>query len=41
MDKWKDLELSKMKSGGNRQAKEFFTQQIDWQAIIFIITNYR
>lgn len=27
MDKWKDTELEKMKVGGNRKAKEFFSQQ--------------
>ena len=30
MDKWKDLELEKMKVGGNRQAKEFFASQPDY-----------
>jgi ADP-ribosylation factor GTPase-activating protein 1 len=30
MDKWKDLELEKMKVGGNRQAKEFFASQSDY-----------
>jgi hypothetical protein len=31
MDKWKDAELSKMRVGGNRQAKEFLSNQSDWQ----------
>ena len=31
MDKWKDAELSKMRVGGNRQAKDFLTSQPDWQ----------
>lgn len=30
MDKWKDLELQKMKVGGNKKAKDFFNSQPDW-----------
>lgn len=30
MDKWKDTELEKMKAGGNRNAREFFDSQDDW-----------
>lgn len=30
MDKWKDLELEKMKVGGNAQAKQFLESQPDW-----------
>jgi ADP-ribosylation factor GTPase-activating protein 1 len=30
MDKWKDIELQKMKVGGNRKAREFLDQQDDW-----------
>ena len=30
MDKWKDIELEKMKAGGNRQAKTFFATQSDY-----------
>nr|CAD7585917.1 unnamed protein product [Timema genevievae] len=30
MDKWKDIELEKMKVGGNRNAREFFESQDDW-----------
>lgn len=30
MDIWKELELEKMKVGGNRRAKEFFNGQPDW-----------
>lgn len=30
MDKWKDLELAKMKVGGNLKAKNFFDSQEDW-----------
>ncbi|CAF3777085.1 unnamed protein product [Rotaria sp. Silwood1] len=32
MDKWKDVELEKMKVGGNRKAKEFFAGQSDYNA---------
>ena len=31
MDKWKDLELDKMKVGGNRKAREFFNSQSDYK----------
>ncbi|XP_053684826.1 ADP-ribosylation factor GTPase-activating protein 1 [Sabethes cyaneus] len=30
MDKWKDIELEKMKVGGNRNARDFFDNQEDW-----------
>ncbi|XP_043286385.1 ADP-ribosylation factor GTPase-activating protein 1 isoform X2 [Venturia canescens] len=30
MDKWKDLELEKMKVGGNGNARKFFDSQPDW-----------
>lgn len=30
MDKWKDIELEKMKVGGNRPAKDFFRQHADF-----------
>ena len=30
MDKWKDMELNKMKVGGNRNAKQFMNSQDDW-----------
>lgn len=30
MDKWKDLELEKMKLGGNYNARIFFESQPDW-----------
>jgi ADP-ribosylation factor GTPase-activating protein 1 len=30
MDKWKDLELAKMKVGGNAKARDFFDDQPDW-----------
>lgn len=31
MDKWKDIELEKMKVGGNKKAKEFLESQPDWE----------
>ena len=31
MDKWKDLEIEKMKAGGNAKAKDFFNSQDDYQ----------
>ena len=40
MDKWKELELNKMKSGGNNQAKEFLEAQSDWKAGGNISANY-
>lgn len=30
MDKWKDIELEKMKVGGNKKAREFFDSHSDW-----------
>ena len=41
MDKWKDTELSKMKSGGNRQAKDFLNKQTDWQASLRVDQNQK
>lgn len=32
MDKWKDVELAKMKVGGNRKAKQFFESRPDYQS---------
>merc|ERR1712079_473935 len=40
MDKWKELELNKMKSGGNNQAKGFLEAQSDWKAGGNISANY-
>jgi len=40
MDKWKDSELSKMKCGGNKQAKEFLSNQQDWQDSAPISAKY-
>lgn len=31
MDKWKEIELEKMKAGGNQRAREFFEDQPDWK----------
>lgn len=30
MDKWKDSELEKMKAGGNKMCKDFFSSQPDY-----------
>jgi len=30
MDIWKDLELERMKVGGNRGARQFLSSQPDW-----------
>jgi ADP-ribosylation factor GTPase-activating protein 1 len=32
MDKWKEMELEKMKAGGNRKAKDFLASQSDYNA---------
>ena len=40
MDKWKELELNKMKSGGNSKAKDFLEGQGDWKAGGNINSNY-
>jgi ADP-ribosylation factor GTPase-activating protein 1 len=32
MDKWKELELEKMKVGGNSRARQFLNTQPDWKA---------
>ena len=32
LDKWKDIELEKMKVGGNRKAKLFFESQADYNS---------
>lgn len=40
MDKWKDIELEKMKVGGNRNAREFFESQPDWDDTILIQQKY-
>jgi len=40
MDKWKDTELSKMKSGGNKQAKQFLAKQSDWKESAPITVKY-
>lgn len=31
MDKWKDIELAKMKAGGNRKFAEFLQSQPDYK----------
>lgn len=40
MDKWKDVELEKMKVGGNRNAREFFESQPDWNESMSISQRY-
>jgi ADP-ribosylation factor GTPase-activating protein 1 len=40
MDKWKDVELEKMKVGGNRNAREFFESQPDWDESMSISQRY-
>ncbi|GAB6029305.1 hypothetical protein CHUAL_005070 [Chamberlinius hualienensis] len=40
MDKWKDLELEKMKVGGNRKAREFFDSKPDWDDSMPIMDRY-
>lgn len=40
MDKWKDIELEKMKVGGNRNAREFFESQPDWDESMSISQRY-
>lgn len=40
MDKWKDVELEKMKVGGNRNARTFFDSQDDWDDTLPITKKY-
>lgn len=40
MDKWKEIELEKMKAGGNRKAREFFDSQDDWDDTLPIGRKY-
>ncbi|XP_017138485.1 ADP-ribosylation factor GTPase-activating protein 1 isoform X2 [Drosophila miranda] len=40
MDKWKDIELEKMKAGGNRNAREFLEDQADWSERAPITQRY-
>ncbi|XP_011501417.1 PREDICTED: ADP-ribosylation factor GTPase-activating protein 1 isoform X2 [Ceratosolen solmsi marchali] len=40
MDKWKDIELEKMKVGGNREARLFFETQPDWDDCMAINQKY-
>lgn len=40
MDKWKDIELEKMKVGGNRNAREFFETQDDYDDTMSIQQKY-
>ncbi|XP_058056109.1 ADP-ribosylation factor GTPase-activating protein 1 isoform X1 [Anopheles bellator] len=40
MDKWKDIELEKMKAGGNLRARQFFDSQDDWDDTLPIQRKY-
>ncbi|PRD26798.1 UNVERIFIED_CONTAM: ADP-ribosylation factor GTPase-activating protein 1 [Trichonephila clavipes] len=40
MDKWKDLELEKMKAGGNRKAKQFLESQSDYNSKLPLADKY-
>lgn len=40
MDKWKDIELEKMKAGGNQNAREFFDDQDDYDDTMNIQQKY-
>ena len=40
MDKWKDIELQKMKIGGNKKAKEFLECQPDWDPSMPLSEKY-
>lgn len=41
MDIWKDLEMEKMRVGGNRRAREFFQSQPDWNDKLPFSEKYR
>lgn len=40
MDKWKDIELEKMKVGGNRKAREFFEDHDEYKPNMTIHQKY-
>ena len=40
MDKWKDVELEKMKVGGNKRAKNYLASQSDWSEGANITAKY-
>ncbi|KAG8200327.1 hypothetical protein JTE90_028509 [Oedothorax gibbosus] len=40
MDKWKDIELEKMKAGGNRKAKQFLESQPDYNSKLPLSEKY-
>lgn len=40
MDKWKDVELEKMKVGGNKKAKNFLAERSDWSQGGSLASNY-
>ena len=40
MDKWKDIELEKMKVGGNSKARQFFESQSDYHKGMSVAEKY-
>jgi len=40
MDKWKDLELEKMKIGGNKKACQWLEKQDDWDETLPLQQKY-
>ena len=40
MDKWKDLELEKMKIGGNKKARQWLETQDDWDETLPLQQKY-
>jgi len=40
MDKWKDVELEKMKVGGNRKARRFLESQPDYSKSMSLMEKY-
>lgn len=40
MDKWKEIELAKMKVGGNQKAKDFLESQDDWDDRLPLADKY-
>ena len=40
MDKWKDVELERMKVGGNRPARVFFESQPDYSKSLSLLNKY-
>lgn len=40
MDKWKDIELEKMKVGGNAKARTFLESQPEWNPSLPLVQRY-